>query len=44
MIVFKKLQQDKEMITQLVACRTINFWKTNINTIVIDLNKQQALE
>ena len=40
MIIFEKLQQVKEMITQLVVCWTIIISKT----IAIDLSKQQALD
>ena len=41
MIIFKKLQQVKEMITQLVVYQTIIISK---NYKMIDLGKQQALD
>ena len=43
MIVFEKLQQVKEMITQLVVWWTIIISKT-YNMMAINLSKQQALD
>ena len=42
MIIFEKLQQFKEMITQLVVCWTIIIEKNYYKIIAIDLSKQQA--
>ena len=44
MIVFEKLQQVKEMITQLAFCWTKIMSKTIIKMVAIDLSKQQALD
>ena len=46
MIVIEKLQQVKEIITQLVVCWNIinNYFKKYYKMIAIDLSKKQALD
>ena len=46
MIVIEKLQQVKEIITQLVVCwnKINNYFKKYYKMIAIDLSKKQALD
>ena len=44
MIVFKKLQQIKKMISQLVVCWTKIYFKDLYKMIAINLSKQQAFD
>ena len=44
MIIFKKFQQVKAMITQMVVCWTIIISKNYCKVIAIDLSKQQTLD